>query len=142
MAPVVVAGRRPHEAGAVARLAGQKLEYVQLGPALVWGFSGGSRVVTETVAHLAGPGGPARIDPGERPSDAIGTLLGDVVQTAQVRDSGELVICFAGGAELVVGADADAESWAVAGADGCLIVCLPGGEVAAWTHVPTKVILH
>jgi hypothetical protein len=60
------------------------------------------------------------------------TLLGDVVRAARTRDTGELQLVFAGGSELLVEADADVESWAVAGPDGFLIVCLAGGELAAW----------
>jgi hypothetical protein len=126
----------------VGLLAGQRLDYVQLGPALVLGFSGGSRVVIETVARLDGPDGRAEVEPGYRPSDALGTVLGDVVRTAAVRDSGELTLVFEGGPELAVGPDEDAESWAVASEDGCLVVCLPGGEVAAWTEGPSKVVIR
>ncbi|WP_250031212.1 DUF6188 family protein [Paractinoplanes maris] len=138
----MVAGQRPHESGAVDLLAGQRLDYVQLGDALVLGFSGGSRVVIETVARLDSPGGRAVVEPGDRPSDALAMLLGDVVRTALVRDDGELTVCFDGGAELAVGPDADAESWAVAGPDGRLIVCLPGGEVAAWTGPRARVVIR
>ncbi len=142
MVPAAVAGRCPQGAEAVGLLAGQRLDYVQLGPALVLGFSGGSRVVIETVARLDGPDGRAEVEPGYRPSDALGTVLGDVVRTAAVRDSGELTLVFEGGPELAVGPDEDAESWAVASEDGCLVVCLPGGEVAAWTEGPSKVVIR
>ncbi|MCO8276756.1 DUF6188 family protein [Actinoplanes sp. TRM 88003] len=123
-------------------LAGQRLDYVQLGTALVLGFSGGTRVVIETAARLNGPAGFAAVEPGDQPSDELGTLLSDVVRTAEVRDSGELALGFESGSSLAVGPDDDSESWAVAGEDGCLVVCLPGGEVAAWTETPSKVVIR
>ncbi|MCY1137276.1 DUF6188 family protein [Actinoplanes sp. Pm04-4] len=142
MVPAAVAGRCPQGAGAVELLAGQRLDYVQLGPALVLGFSGDTRVMIEVVARLGGPVGRVEIEPGDRPSDALGLLLGDVVRTAEVGDSGELALSFEGGFDLCVGPHAEAESWAVAGADGCLVVCLAGGEVAAWTEAPSKVVIR
>jgi hypothetical protein len=111
-------------------LVGHRLEYVWLGHAIVLGFSGGRQVVIEAVANLIGPSGRVDVEPGENPSDVLATLLGDVVRTARTHDS-ELWIGFDSGSELVVGVDADYESWAVTGRDG-LIVCLAGGELAVW----------
>ena len=71
------------------------------------------------------------VEPGRHSADILATLLGDVVRDARTSAGGELTVVFGGGAELLVCADADFESWAVAGADG-LVVCLPGGEVAVW----------
>ncbi|MBB2948325.1 hypothetical protein FB565_008108 [Actinoplanes lutulentus] len=120
-------------------LAGRELEFVQLGHAIVLGFSGGRRVVIESVAHLcAGPlGDDVLVEPGydsddSAASDALAVLLGDVVREARAGFDGELRISFARGAELRIDADADAESWAVTGPDDFLIVCMPGGELAAW----------
>ncbi|MDI6098784.1 DUF6188 family protein [Actinoplanes sp. NEAU-A12] len=113
-------------------LVGQKLDYLRLGHAIVMGFTGGHRVVLESAAHLNGPHGHVVVEPGESPSDVLAVLLGDVVQAAHTRDNGELEITFAGGSELCVGVDADFESWAVAGPDGFLIVCLARGELAVW----------
>jgi hypothetical protein len=59
-------------------------------------------------------------------------LLGDVVRSARTRDTGELEITFGSGSRLLVDADPDVESWAVAGPDGMLIVCVSRGEVAVW----------
>ena len=136
MLPVMVAamdaGPRPRPARPITVLVGQKLEYVRLGHAIVLGFAGGRQVVIETVAHLAWPTGRIDVEPGEHPSDALATLLGDVVRTVRTDDGGGLRIAFAGGSELVVGADAEYESWAVTGPDGVLIVCLAGGELAVW----------
>jgi hypothetical protein len=136
MLPVMVAdlgaGRRPRPARSITLLVGQKLEYVRLGHAIVLGFSGGRRVLIETVAHLNGAGGRVDVEPGENPSDLLATLLGDVVRAARTRDTGELQITFVSGSELLVGVDADFESWAVAGPDGFLIVCLARGELAVW----------
>jgi Family of unknown function (DUF6188) len=136
MVPVMVAdtgaGRRPRQARSITLLVGQKLEFVRLSHAVVLGFSGGREVLIETVAHLDGPSGPAEVEPGENASDILATLLGDVVRAARAGDSGELQITFSRGSELRVGADADVESWAVAGPDGFLIVCLAGGELALW----------
>jgi hypothetical protein len=136
MLPVMVAdmgaGRRPRQARSITLLAGHKLEYVRLGHAIVLGFTGGRQVVIETVARLNGPGGRVDVEPGEHPSDALATLLGDVVRAARVQDTGELEIVFGSGAELLVGVDADFESWAVAGPDRFLIVCLARGELAVW----------
>ena len=136
MLPVMVAdmgaGRRPRQARPIGLLAGQKLEYVRLGHAFVLSFSGGSQVLIETVAHLNGRHGRVDLEPGEHPSDAVATLLSDVVRTSAATDAGDLHISFASGAELVVGADPDVESWAVAGPDGFLVVCLARGEVAVW----------
>jgi hypothetical protein len=114
-------------------LVGQKLDYVRLGHAIVLSFSGGRQVLIETVTRLYGPGGRVDVEPGENPSDALATLLGDVVRTARTRDNGELQIVFGSGAELVVGVDDDVESWAVTGPRGFLIVCLAGGELAVWS---------
>jgi hypothetical protein len=136
MLPVMVAdmgaGQRPRQARPLHLLAGQKLEYVRLGHAIVLSFSGGQQVVIETVAQLTGPGGRVDVEPGENPSDAIAMLLGDVVRTARTRDTGELLLTFGSGSELLVGVDADFESWAVTGPDGLLIVCLARGELAVW----------
>jgi hypothetical protein len=136
MLPVMVAdmgaGRRPRQARRIGLLAGQKLEYVRLGHAFVLSFSGGSQVLIETVARLDGRHGTVDLEPGEHPSDAVATLLSDVVREAGATDSGDLHISFVSGAELVVGADPDVESWAIAGPDGFLIVCLARGEVAVW----------
>jgi hypothetical protein len=60
----------------------------------------------------------------------LATLLGDVVRTARIRATGELHLAFAGGATLLIGADADVESWAVSGPDRHLIVCFAHGEPA------------
>ena len=136
MLPVMVAdmgcARRPWRERPITVLIGRKLEYVRLGNAVVLSFSGGSQVLIESRAHLDGPGGPAEIEPGERPSDVLATLLGAVVRTARTYDTGELEIIFAGGSSLLVGADADFESWAVSGPDGFLMVCLAHGELAVW----------
>jgi hypothetical protein len=136
MLPVMVAdmgaGLRPRQEPRLTLLIGQKLEYVRLGHAIVLSFSGGSQVLIETVARLDGPYGRVDIEAGENPSDAVATLLGHRVQTAETGDTGELRITFDGGAELRVGPDADIESWAVAGPDRFLIVCLARGELAVW----------
>lgn len=138
MVPVMGAGRRPPKARPINLLVGQKLEYVRLGHAIVLNFSGGSQVLIETVAHLSGPGGPVDIEPGENPSDILAIVLGDAVRAACTRDTGELEITFGGGSELLVGVDADVESWAVAGPGGFLIVCLAGGELAVWGDATTR----
>jgi hypothetical protein len=136
MLPVMVAdmdaGRRPRRERSIQLLVGQRLEYVRLGHAIVLGFTGGRQVLVETVVHLDGPLGRADVEPGENPSDVLATLLGDVVRTARTRDDGELRLTFASGSEVLICADADFESWAVAGPDGFLIVCLARGEVAVW----------
>jgi hypothetical protein len=129
----MVARHRARQAQSIGRLAGRRLEYVGLGPAVVLGFSGGYQVLIETVAHLNGPGGRVDVEPGENPSDVLGTLLGDVVQAARTHDTGELKIAFGGGSELLVGVHADFESWAVTGPDGFLTVCLARGELAVWS---------
>ncbi|MEU8238858.1 DUF6188 family protein [Actinoplanes missouriensis] len=112
-------------------LTGHELEFIRLGHAIVLGFSGDRHVIIEAPAHLDGPDGRVDIEPDD-PSDAIGTLLGDVVREARAGESGQLRISFVSGAELLVDADAFAESWAVAGPDGFLIVCLARGELAMW----------
>jgi hypothetical protein len=136
MLPVMVAdmdaGRRPRQTRSINLLVGQKLEYVRLGHAVVLSFTGGGQVLIETVAHLNGPAGRAEVEPGENPSDILATLLGDVVRAARTYDTGELRLTFASGAELLVCADNDVESWAVAGPDRFLIVCLARGELAVW----------
>jgi hypothetical protein len=104
---------------------GQKLEYVRLGDVIILGFSGGTRVLIETVVHLSG------VDAHESEDD-LAMLLGDVVRAARTGDTGELTITLASGSELLVGADAEVESWAVSGPDGGLVVCLPRGELAVW----------
>jgi hypothetical protein len=136
MLPVMVAdmgaGRRPRQARSIDLLVGEKLEWVRLGHAIVLGFSGDRQVLIETAAHLDGPSGPVDVEPGENPSDAVATLLGDVVRAARTRDTGELEITFGSGSALSVGVDADFESWAVTGPGGFLIVCLARGELAVW----------
>lgn len=136
MLPVMVAdmgaGRRPRQARRIDVLIGQKLEYVRLGPAIVLSFSGGSQVLIETAGHLRSAEGEVEVEPGDYPSDALATLLGDIVRTAGTHDTGDLRLTFDSGAELLVGADPDVESWAVAGPDRFLIVCLARGEVAVW----------
>ncbi len=136
MLPVMVAdmdaGRRPRQERSIKVLVGQRLEYVRLGHAIVLSFSGGRQVLIETRTRLSGPGGEFEIEPGENPSDILATLLGDRVVAARTEDTGELRLTFHGGAELLVGVDADVESWAVTGPDGFLVVCLARGELAVW----------
>jgi hypothetical protein len=136
MLPVIVAdmvaGPGPRQSRSIDLLVGHKLEYVQLGHAIVLNLSGGRRVLIETLVHLNGPMGRVHVEPGDNPSDVLATLLGDVVRAARIRDSGELTITFGSGSELLVDAHADVESWAVAGPDGVLIVCLARGELAVW----------
>lgn len=136
MLPVMVADmgvdRSPRQARPIHQLDGRKLEYVRLGHAIVLSFSGGHQVLIETVVNLDGPAGRADVEPGEHPSDILATLLGDVVREAWAEAGGELELTFASGARLVVGVDPDFESWAVAGPDGALIVCLARGEIARW----------
>jgi hypothetical protein len=127
---------RPRQAQSVNALAGRKLQYLRLGHAIVLSFTGGAQVVIESTARLSGPHGHAEVEPGEHPSDALATLLGDVVRTARTRDTGELELGFASGAEVLVEVDADFESWAVAGPGGVLVVCLAGGEIAVWGDTP------
>ncbi|BCJ55130.1 hypothetical protein Asp14428_66050 [Actinoplanes sp. NBRC 14428] len=126
------AAQRPRQSRSIDLLTGEKLQYVRLGHAIVLNFSGGRQVLIETVAQLDGPGGRIEVEPGEEPSDVLATLLGDVVRSACTRAGGELHLRFAGGSELSVRADPEVESWAVAGPDGSLIVCLARGEIAVW----------
>jgi len=127
------AGPRPRQARSLVLLVGQKLEFVRLGHAIVLSFSGGRQVLIETVARLDAPAtGRVEVEPGENPSDLLATLLGDVVRTARTTSTGELHITFRSGAELRVRPDDDVESWAVAGPDAFLIVCLARGELAIW----------
>jgi hypothetical protein len=140
MMPVVVADmdaeRHQRETRSINQLVGQKLEYVQLGRAIVLTFIGGSRVLIETIAQLDGPNGRADVEPGDHRSDILATLLGVVVRAAWTCDTGDLHITFDGGSELVVGVDPDVESWAVASRDGVLVVCLARGELAVWGGAP------
>ncbi|MBL7258494.1 DUF6188 family protein [Paractinoplanes lichenicola] len=137
MLPVMVtdmgAGRRPRRARSLEMLAGRRLEYVRLGHAFVLSFTGGGQVLVETAVQLATPGsGQIVAEPGEQPSDALATLLGDEVASARTGDGGELTISFTSGAEVLICPHADVESWAVTSPDGFLIVCLAGGETATW----------
>ncbi|MEU4235903.1 DUF6188 family protein [Actinoplanes sp. NPDC026619] len=127
-----MAEQRVRQARQLDLLIGQKLEYVRLDHTIVLSLSGGNQVVIEAPALLSGPNGPFAVEPGVTSSDVLAMLLGDVVHGARARESGELAICFAGGAELLVGPDADFESWAIVGPDGLLVVCLAGGELAVW----------
>ena len=112
-------------AGLLDVLAGQTVEYVRLGHATVLGLPGGCQVIIETSACLN-----ARVvDPGDQ---AYATLLGNVIQAGWTDQGGRLRILFDGGLELLVGADAEFESWAITGRGGQLIVCLARGEVAFW----------
>ncbi|WP_143162532.1 DUF6188 family protein [Couchioplanes caeruleus] len=129
------AERRPRQARSINPLVGRKLEYVRLGHAIVLSFTGGAQVWIETVAHLHGPDGGVEVDPGESSSDVVATLLGHVVRAARTHDDGGLLLTFAGGSQLSVGADPDVESWAITGPDGVLMVCLARGELAVWGDV-------
>ncbi|WP_229074933.1 DUF6188 family protein [Actinoplanes sp. DH11] len=111
---------------------GKTVEYVRLGYAVVLGFTGDCQVVIESDARLDGPAGRADIEPGENPSDAVATLIGEAVRSASVRATGELELCFEGGQHLLVEVLPDVESWAVTGPAGVLIVCMAGGELAVW----------
>jgi len=136
------AERPSGQAQSIGPLVGLKLEYVRLGHTIVLGFTGGSQVLIETVVHLDGPDGPADVEPGDNPSDALATLLGDVVRAASIRDTGELQITFGGDSQLLVGVDADVEAWAFAGSDGVLMVCLARGELAVWNDASPTARLH
>jgi hypothetical protein len=136
MQPVLVAERNPRHARSISSLAGQQLEQVRLGDTIVLSFTGGSEVVIETTIRVDGPNGRVDAEPGLPASDVVATLLGDVVRSAWTHDTGDLHIAFGSGSELMVGADADVESWAVAGSDGALVVCLAHGELAVWGGQP------
>ena len=142
MLPVNVAemgaARRPRLSRPIHLLAGKKLEYVRLGHAIALSFTGACQVFIESVAHLRGPGGRIDVEPGENPSDALATLLGDVVRAARTLDTGELEIVFASGTELRVGVDDDFESWAVTGPGRFLIICLARGELAVWGNAAVE----
>ncbi|HWS34535.1 MAG TPA: DUF6188 family protein [Actinoplanes sp.] len=127
MVPAIAGRSRP-----LGVLHGRRLEYVQLGHSIALGFTGGCRVLIETVTHLDGPGGRTDVSPGENPDDIMATLLGETVRSAASDAGGELCIDFGSGARLVVDVDPDAESWAVVGPDGYLVVCLARGELASW----------
>ncbi|GGN13625.1 hypothetical protein FHR83_003763 [Actinoplanes campanulatus] len=118
----------------LAALTGQRLTNVLLGHAVSLRFTGGDEVLIEGAARLDGH----RIRPGDDSADALVAVLGDVVQDVGTGAGGELRISFGSGAQLVVDADADAESWAIAGADGRLIVCLANGELAVWDQAGTS----
>ncbi|MFI5934003.1 DUF6188 family protein [Actinoplanes sp. NPDC051494] len=128
MLSVMDAGPRRPRARGITTLTGQRLDSVRLDHAIVLGFSGGCQVLIETVAHLRG----AAVEPGEDTSDLVAELLGDTVRTVRTGPGGDLRICFVSGAELVVAADPDVESWAFTGPDGQLVVCLAHGEIAVW----------
>ena len=78
MLPVMVVdmgrGRSPGQARSIDLLAGQKLEYVRLGHAVVLNFSGGSQVLIETLARLDGPGGRVRATPPPDPMAPVPTI--------------------------------------------------------------------
>src|SRR3954471_18129911 len=116
---VAVMGRRPRQARQFTLLTGHTLQSVRLGDVVALEFSGGGRVLIETVVRLTEPGG--RVEHGP---DALATLLGDVVRNAAADDAGTLTITFGSGACLLVDAHAETESWAVADPGGQLIVCL------------------
>ncbi|MEV0898904.1 DUF6188 family protein [Actinoplanes sp. NPDC049802] len=122
----------------LAALIGQRLNNVLLGPAVSLRFTGGGEVMFEGAAHLDGYGRNTGFRPGDDAADTLVMLLGDVVEDAGTGDGGELWISFGSGARLVVDADADAESWAVAEAGGRLIVCLARGELAVWEQAGTR----
>jgi hypothetical protein len=137
MLPVMVtemgAGLRPRRGRPLEMLAGRRLEYLRLGHHFALSFTGGGQVLAETAVQLAAPGaGRVLVEPGEHPSDALATLLGDEVVTACTGDAGELTLTFTSGAELLICPHADVESWAVTTPDGFLVVCLAGGETATW----------
>ncbi|GAA0462542.1 hypothetical protein Ade02nite_29090 [Paractinoplanes deccanensis] len=115
-------------------LAGQHLDYVRLGDALVLSFSRGSQILIETAAHLTTPAGRTSVTPAAHDEDALAPFLGDAVQTAHTDKSGALTVTFAAGSALEVRPDPDVESWAFTNPDGPLIVCLPGGELAVWAN--------
>ena len=46
--------------------------------------------------------------------------------------SGDIAVRFSDGSSLTATSDPNYESWHINGADGLLIVCAPGGELAVW----------
>lgn len=142
MVPGVAAEGRPRQARPLDLLVGRTWEYARLGDTVELGFSGRYRLLIEAVARLGGGGtGAASSDgvvlgPGDDASEAVGAVLGDTVRAAVAGGDGGLRIGFGGGAELLVGADDEAESWAVVGPGGLLIVCMPGGDLATWRAGP------
>lgn len=76
------------------------------------------------------------LSPEDDPDEAFAPvrhLTGQRVETATADDTGTLSVTFRSGTQLVVEPDAHYESWNVAGPDGALIVCMPGGKLAQWT---------
>jgi hypothetical protein len=107
------------------------LEFRENGP-FVW-------LHIQTSFELANSDGNQRLDPGRgsRTLQPALSLLGRRVLNTAVMSAGEIRVRFRGGFSIRVPAHARWEAWELR-ANTSLVVCMPGGSLAAWTNLPDQ----
>jgi hypothetical protein len=90
------------------------------------------RISTELML-TTGAADPLRIDPEASTTAApLLTLLHDEVLATEIAPSGSLLLRFSAGRTLRVEPHPRYEAWTLAGRDGPLAVCSPGGGLVTW----------
>lgn len=117
-------------------LVGHTLDSVDFGHAVQLHFGTERELLVENSVMVDVDGARETVPPDDGYSDAVQALVGRTVTAAAADESGALRIAFGEGAELVVAAGPDYESWTVTGPSGFRVVCLPGGELAVWGSAP------
>ena len=66
------------------------------------------------------------------------SIFNKAVSEARAYKRGELQISFLGGSSIVVAPNAAYEAWEIAGSNGLLMVCTPGGDISIWERNQSK----
>lgn len=121
------------------RLAGRTIESLLIEYTVVVRLTGGYVLVVESPLVLTTGDSTTEVDPADDPGDvenSLRWLVGMTVASSPAEPSGALTVVFDEGTRLTVAVDPDYEAWHVAGPDGSLVVCMPGGQLAIWDARP------
>jgi hypothetical protein len=120
-------------------LAGRTLESMLIEYTAILDFAGGHCLTLESPFTMTTPAFELRLDPAryleqDEDFDQLRRLVGVVVTAAAYDESGDLELRFADDAAVIrSGPSSEYEAWNFAGANGFLVVCLPGGGVTTWS---------
>ena len=68
--------------------------------------------------------------------ESLASIDGRTILSARASDDGTLTVDFDNNARLVVRPDLSYEAWTLAGPDGIIAVCTPGGGLTTWSTQP------
>ena len=107
-----------------------------IGSSVLLELSGDRFVRIESPFVLVAEGTTVSLAPEDDPGEEfapVRTLVGQSIVASKAGDEGRLSLTFDGGARLEVPPDADYEAWNIAGPNGYMVVCTPGGELMVWS---------